>query len=819
MSFFEYPHTRTYDNDLGWVIKHLLQMQTELKNFINFNTIKYADPIGWNITTQYEANTVVINPADGTAYISTQPVPSGVNIVNTDYWTPIFNYNESITLLREQIAAAVEPGTTATAARDAGDLVWVNNKLYKVLQPITEGSAYVEGGNVERVTIEDELNLLQSGIDAANTDIEDLETTVKTTWYTRPEWFGAVGDGVADDTAAFQAAVNEAVTKNIVLALADSYKVLNITIPGDLTILGGKVIAFTTSDAQTRRLFYADGNYKIRFINTWLYGSATGRSTDAAATLANMCRFVNCASVEFINCEISNHSQSDVNPDNRIWYLREIYAINCIECGYVGFKNCYIHDNHTEQISIGSGTAKTVCEIIGCRCDNNLDAYALFLLQNLKSAVVADNDFKDNRRTFVHVLSHNVTVANNRMTNSTGRCIGSEANATACRLGNLTIVNNYLADGAEGGIDAGVQNCIVEGNTIERCGRYAINFSGKITGNDSTVVGEDQIPYDSNVLMAGYNVVCRNNIIKDHKGPNVPGPVLIRPESNITNGATTYGELDGVTIDGNVIEMDYNNSSSVGICFIWGRLKKVAIRDNIIKNYNQMGIYLTYPTGTMTEYIKGLTITGNMFIQRRESAMQYTIRNFSCYNVEDVYVTGNSVDVPPRTAFFQSALLSSLRGFFYIGNNDTKGAPQTTRDTRFHENGNCGFSANVVTVWDMANLPNGLHLAVGDVITNASPNFNTDQIGICNTAGTAGTLTGCTATTNANSNLITVNNSNLLRVGDMINIAGAGNRLVVAAIYENNEVRLTGNATAAVTNAAVSYANPVIMKGASMARV
>ena len=96
MSFFEFPHTRTYDSDLGWLIKHIIEMSEEIKNFINFNTIKYADPILWNITSQYEGNTVVIDPQTGSAYISVQPVPSGVSLYNTDYWTEIFNYHVPI---------------------------------------------------------------------------------------------------------------------------------------------------------------------------------------------------------------------------------------------------------------------------------------------------------------------------------------------------------------------------------------------------------------------------------------------------------------------------------------------------------------------------------------------------------------------------------------------------------------------------------------------------------------------------------------------------------------------------------------------------
>lgn len=158
MSFFEFPHTRTYDTDLGWLIRRVIEMSEELRHFVNFNTIKYADPIAWDITTQYEGNTVVINPANGTAYISTRPVPSGVLITNTDYWTPIFNYGESIDRLHDQIESNNEYNSpVVTHAYSVGDLFWQDGYLYRVIVDMPVGTAIVPGTNVENTTVMDEL--------------------------------------------------------------------------------------------------------------------------------------------------------------------------------------------------------------------------------------------------------------------------------------------------------------------------------------------------------------------------------------------------------------------------------------------------------------------------------------------------------------------------------------------------------------------------------------------------------------------------------------------------------------------------------------
>lgn len=46
MSFFEFPHTRTYDGDLGWLIKHTAsydEVITTLQNWIDENTPKMEE--------------------------------------------------------------------------------------------------------------------------------------------------------------------------------------------------------------------------------------------------------------------------------------------------------------------------------------------------------------------------------------------------------------------------------------------------------------------------------------------------------------------------------------------------------------------------------------------------------------------------------------------------------------------------------------------------------------------------------------------------------------------------------------------------------
>ena len=161
MSYFEFPHTRDYNGDLGYIIKKLEEFTQAFDTFTTINTIKYADPIEWSIATQYEPNTMVIDTDLNMSYISKVPVVAGIDISNTDYWQPIGSIlldpvaRLMIQNVLEFVTNGYESGTTASANRSVGDFVIVSAKLYRVTSAITSGAAYVVNGNITETTIQD----------------------------------------------------------------------------------------------------------------------------------------------------------------------------------------------------------------------------------------------------------------------------------------------------------------------------------------------------------------------------------------------------------------------------------------------------------------------------------------------------------------------------------------------------------------------------------------------------------------------------------------------------------------------------------------
>lgn len=161
-----YPYTDFHELNADWMIKMLMKMVDEVENFVAQNAIKYADPIQWDITHQYEKNTIVVDPITGTAYLSNRPVPMGIALSNTHYWSVVFDLGRFITLASQNFANTYEAvlTTTATQPTDEGGWVVWNSILYQAKNDIHVGDAYVVDGNIEKRTVEDFFNDLKTSL-------------------------------------------------------------------------------------------------------------------------------------------------------------------------------------------------------------------------------------------------------------------------------------------------------------------------------------------------------------------------------------------------------------------------------------------------------------------------------------------------------------------------------------------------------------------------------------------------------------------------------------------------------------------------------
>ena len=79
-----YPYSDTHELNLDWVIKTVKDVVSEMQGFKAANQVKYEEV--WNITKQYTAWSIVLDPNTGYMMIAVQPVPVGIDITNEDYW-------------------------------------------------------------------------------------------------------------------------------------------------------------------------------------------------------------------------------------------------------------------------------------------------------------------------------------------------------------------------------------------------------------------------------------------------------------------------------------------------------------------------------------------------------------------------------------------------------------------------------------------------------------------------------------------------------------------------------------------------------------
>ena len=268
------PYTNFHDLNLDWIIEVLNEFNTKLSNFVSLATIKYANPIQWDITSQYEANTVVVD-SNGNAYLSVQPVPSGVSLDRTEFWTKIGNFDELWANVKKAITPTDEGhSSTATAARAIDDLVWVNGLLVRVTAAMKAGDAYVPGSNCVSSSTNEVLHYLlttfNERLNTEKTDREDtdrqLQTAIDTEKQAREDADSGLQNSIDTEKQAREDA-DSGLQNSIEQLQQDVKKVLDYA---NVKNYGAKgdgstddTIAFSTAIASGKDLFIPDGEYII----------------------------------------------------------------------------------------------------------------------------------------------------------------------------------------------------------------------------------------------------------------------------------------------------------------------------------------------------------------------------------------------------------------------------------------------------------------------------------------------------------------------------------------------------------------------------
>lgn len=141
MAYFEFPHTRTYDGDLGYIIKKLDELNTRYNNFFDYNSIRFHDPVEWSIETVYPAWNIVYNPQDENLYISMKAVPAGIDIYNSDYWSAVSPLKVDIELSDSSVNAIANKTVTYELSVLHSSISDLNTALLNEINSRTENDS------------------------------------------------------------------------------------------------------------------------------------------------------------------------------------------------------------------------------------------------------------------------------------------------------------------------------------------------------------------------------------------------------------------------------------------------------------------------------------------------------------------------------------------------------------------------------------------------------------------------------------------------------------------------------------------------------
>ena len=190
---------------------------------------KFADPTAWASGTSYEAMTIVTY--NNSSYTSKITVPATVGnpADNPDYWALTGNYNAQVEQYRQEVENVKINYSKCfnTAANMIADTSLTEGTIVKTLgynKIADNGGAFYKIYNTKEQNSEHYENLSNGKY-----------ALLIPNGYITPQMFGAIGDGVADDTISIQNALNSG---KPVYIPSGTYLVSGITIPNKCMVFG-----------------------------------------------------------------------------------------------------------------------------------------------------------------------------------------------------------------------------------------------------------------------------------------------------------------------------------------------------------------------------------------------------------------------------------------------------------------------------------------------------------------------------------------------------------------------------------------------------
>ena len=320
---------------------------------------KDEESIEWDNSAPYEPLTIVLY--QGNSYTSRQYVPVGVEITNQEFWALTGNYNAQVEKYRQEVQALdgrIDANAQAISTEETNRVSAVTEEKTRA-----ENAEHTLQTNIdnEKTRAEDAEHTLQTNIDNEKTRAEDAETTLnKKLHYVTPEEYGAVGDGITDDTNAIQLAFDS----------------------GACVVFGSKtyLVSRNMTVSKMQEIRGMGSNTRITSnSNVFIYINNDSKTSDAFP-MGSVGTSIH--DIYFHNVTLSFGTESDtqvlysVHVYNCTWILGNMWPIILQhKCAFLTFTNCFAQNTNgfvyldgVSQAVVSSGSTNT---FVGCVSSNS----------------------------------------------------------------------------------------------------------------------------------------------------------------------------------------------------------------------------------------------------------------------------------------------------------------------------------------------------------------------------------------------------------------------------------------------------------------
>jgi len=467
--------------------------------------------------------------------------------------------------------------------------------------------------------------------------------------------FGAVGDGIADDTAAIQAALDAANGKtldgagatyridSVITATSENITVKNMTL--DISnIVGGVALSFAGTQGTATNLSanLTTGNNVVTVANS------SGFTANSYAWLSSSAVFDAGTSVVLgqVVQILSVDSATQVTLYDNVLY--DFNTADTAQLAPLTLKsNIHFSNVHFIGADSGTQTALKFDKCVGTRVNNCTFEYVDYIAINLSRCIDSVVDSTAVRYASAVGLAYGVAINNGcyntRVTNGYGEDVRHYVTVGDNDGVNLfvNVSGCNIVASKEAGIDAhpACDYMSVTDNMI----KMAATASGSSTG----------------IIFQGLNCIISNNTIVNAKEealivqvlPDLGTASCVIANNSITNSGTGAGTdvgigvwnqgssvlLSGVSVTGNVIRGA--NDYGIHIYGVSGSLDNVTVANNSISATTSRGIFFNAnPTYT----IDRISIAGNVI--EGSGVEGIYLLGESTTNITNTTLTGNTVD-------------------------------------------------------------------------------------------------------------------------------------------------------------------------------